>query len=166
MQGDYIELRFWQVALAAALILTSGIVSLALKLGMERRLAVASIRTVVQLLLIGLVLDWIFAVNRWYVVVVMMLVMTFIAGAAAVQQTERRYDGIWLNSLVSIWAASWLILAVALLGIVQPRTWYMPQYAIPLLGMILGNTHAVLLNWSEATGILTGALIVIEVPED
>jgi putative ABC transport system permease protein len=29
--------------------------------------------------------------------------------------------------------------AVALLGILQPEPWYEPRYAIPLLGMILGN---------------------------
>ncbi len=34
------------------------------------------------------------------------------------------------------------------------------------LGCILGNGDAVLLNWSEATGILKGGIIVIAVPED
>jgi putative ABC transport system permease protein len=32
------------------------------------------------------------------------------------------------------------VTAVALLAVVQVRPWYLPQYAIPLLGMILGNT--------------------------
>lgn len=140
MQDGYVRLEAWQLALAAALILVSALVSLALRLGLGRRLIVAAVRTVVQLLLVGLVLEWIFAVGQWYVVLLMVVIMTLVAGAAAVRRTERRYQGVWLDSIVSMWASSWLIAAVALLGIVQPDPWYLPQYAIPLTGMILGNT--------------------------
>jgi len=140
MQSTYLELSLWQVAIAAALILINAGVSLWLRLGLERRLLVAAARTVGQLLLIGVVLRWIFAVSLWYAVLAMMFVMTMIAGVAAVRRTERRYPGIWLDSIVSMWASSWLVAAVALLAIVQVRPWYQPQYAIPLLGMILGNT--------------------------
>lgn len=140
MTGDYIDLATWQVGLAALLVLVNAAVSLALRLGMERRLLVAAVRTVGQLALIGLVLDWVFAVGRVEIVLVLMTVMVLIAGLAAVRRTERRYPGIWLNSIVSMWASSWIIAAIALFGIVRVRPWYDPQYAIPLLGMILGNT--------------------------
>ncbi len=140
MTGQYIELTSWQVGLAALLILVSAAISLALRLGMERRLLVAAVRTVAQLALIGFVLDWVFAVSRVGIVLILMTVMVLVAGLTAVRRTERRYPGIWLNAIVSMWASSWLITAVALFGIVRVRPWYDPQYAIPLLGMILGNT--------------------------
>jgi putative ABC transport system permease protein len=140
METDYIALSFWQVALATALILISGVISLVLQLGLERRLLVASIRTVVQLLLIGLVLEYIFQLERLMLVLSLLLAMTLIAGVAAVRRTARRYPGVWLDSIVSMWASSWLVTGVALVAIVQVRPWYQPQYAIPLLGMILGNT--------------------------
>jgi putative ABC transport system permease protein len=138
--GGYIELTTWQVALAAVLILVNATVSLSLRLGMERRLLVAAFRTVAQLTLIGFVLDWVFGVGRAGIVLLLMTVMVLVAGVAAVRRTERRYPGIWLNAIVSMWASSWMITAVALFGIVRVRPWYDPQYAIPLLGMILGNT--------------------------
>jgi putative ABC transport system permease protein len=140
MQDGYVRLEFWQLGLAASLILLNAAVSLALGLGLAKRLVVAAVRTVVQLLLVGLVLEWIFSVGRWQVVLLMVTVMTLIAGTAAVRRTDRRYRGVWLDSLVSMWASSWLIAAVALVGIVRPEPWYLPQYAIPLAGMILGNT--------------------------
>ena len=140
MQSEAIRLEFWQLGLAAALILVNGTVSLLLRLGLERRLLAAAIRTVVQLLLIGLVLEWVFADRPWYVVIGLLSVMTLIAGGAAVRRTGHRYRGIWADSVISVWASSWLVTAVALFGIVRPDTWYMPRYAIPLLGMILGNT--------------------------
>ncbi len=140
MQAQYIQLSYWQVGLATALILVSGAISFVLRLGLQGQLLLASIRTVVQLLLIGLVLQYIFALEDWPLVVVLLLTMTLIAGIAAVRRTARRYSGVWLDSIVSIWASSWLVTGIALLAIVQAQPWYQPQYAIPLLGMILGNT--------------------------
>ncbi len=140
MDKRYYELSYSQVGLAALLILISGAISLLLKLNLERRLLLAAVCTVVQLLLIGLVLEWVFRVDRWEVVLAMMLVMTGVAGVAATQRAHLRYPGIWLSSIVSVWASSWLMTSVALFAIVPVKPWYSPQHAIPLLGMILGNT--------------------------
>ena len=118
----------------------NGVISIVLKLGLERRLLIAAVCTVVQLLLIGFVLEWVFRVDRWYVVVAMMSIMTLVAGVAAIQRTAFRYPGIWFRSVAATWASSWLMAALALVVIVRVRPWYTPQYAIPLLGMILGNT--------------------------
>jgi putative ABC transport system permease protein len=41
---------------------------------------------------------------------------------------------------LSMWASSWMVVAVALFLVVDVEPWFAPQYAIPLLGMILGNT--------------------------
>jgi len=142
MQVDYISLSAGQLIIATSLILICGIISVALQLDLERRLLIASIRTVVQLLLIGLVLRWIFAHEAWYFILGLLVIMTLIAGTAAVQRVGRRYQGMMLDSIVSMWASSWLMGSVALYGVVQVKHWYSPppQYAIPLLGMILGNT--------------------------
>lgn len=94
MGTPYLELSYGQVALATLLILINGIISLLLKLGLERRLLVAAVCTVVQLLLIGLVLEWVFRVDRWYVVLAMMTAMTMVAGFAAIDRTTFRYPGI------------------------------------------------------------------------
>jgi putative ABC transport system permease protein len=135
-----IELTYGQVAIAATLVLINGAVSAALRLGLERSLLIASIRTVVQLLLIGLVLQWVFDVERWYLVIALAAIMTSIAAVTATQRCQRRYPGIWLDTLISIWTSSWLVTAFALFVVVRGETWYQPQYAIPLMGMILGNT--------------------------
>ncbi len=141
MDAEYIKLDYWQVGLAALLIAINGVISVVLRLRMERSLLIASVRTVLQLLLIGLVLEWVFQVDRWYVVVALLLVMTFIAGYTAVQRSERSYPGMRLNTIVSMWASSWIVTAFALFAVIQRlESWYEPQYAIPLLGMVLGNT--------------------------
>jgi putative ABC transport system permease protein len=140
MTASYITLSYWQVAVAALLILVNGGISIALRLHLENRLFLAATRTVVQLLLVGLVLQWVFNLERWYLVVALMMVMVLVAGAAAVRRTDRRYPGIWLDSLLAMWLSSWAVTGVALLAVVRVEPWFTPQYAIPLLGMILGNT--------------------------
>ena len=111
-----------------------------LKLDLERRLLLAAVCTVVQLLLVGLLLDWVFRLDRWEVVLAMMVSMTLIAGYFGHPAHQVRYPGVWLRSIAAVWAGSWLVAMLALGMIVRVRPWYTPQYAIPLLGMILGNT--------------------------
>ncbi len=138
---SYIELTYMQVGLAALLILVNGAISMVLRLGMERTLVWASVRTVSQLVLIGLVLEWVFQIDRWYIVVGLLSLMTLIAGITAGQRNQRRFPGIWFNTIVSVWASSWLVTAYALFVVIRNTdTWYQPQYTIPLMGMILGNS--------------------------
>jgi putative ABC transport system permease protein len=138
---NYVELTYTQVAWAALLMVINGAISIALRLGLERSLLWASVRTVVQLLLVGLVLEWVFRVDRWYIVLGLAALMTLIAGITAANRNQRVYPGIWLNTVISVWASAWLITAFALFVVLQGiDKWYQPQYAIPLLGMVLGNT--------------------------
>ena len=158
MNNDYIDLQYWQVGIAAGLILISGGISFLLRLGLEYKLLLASIRTVVQLILIGWVLRWIFPTKTeppapWYFVLGMLLVMTVIAGDAAVRPCKRRYRGVWLDSVISMGISSWLMGFVAILAVLQVQRahpWYEPQYCIPLMGMILGNTlNGIALGWDR-----------------
>lgn len=41
--------------------------------------------------------------------------------------------------MVSVWASSWTIGATTFV-IIGVEPWYRPQYVIPLIGMLLGNT--------------------------
>src|SRR5262249_14720721 len=124
MSKPYVELSYVQVGLAAALILINGALSVLLRLGLGRRLLVAAFCTVVQLLLVGFILEWVFRVERWYVVLTLMVVMTLIASIAATQRTQVRYSGIWVRSLIAVWTSSWLIATLALAVIVRVRPWY------------------------------------------
>jgi putative ABC transport system permease protein len=157
MTRPYIELSYFQVALAAGLILINGAISVLLRLELERRLLIAAACTVVQLLVIGLVLEWVFRMDRWYIVLGMMTIMTVIAGVAGTRRTKVRYPGIRARSIAATWASSWFVAALALGAIVRVRPWYTPQYAIPLLGMILGNTlNGVSLGLDRLGGELSG----------
>lgn len=136
---SYIPISYGQLALASALILINIVLSFILRLGLEQRLWIASVRMVVQLLLVGYVLEWVFALRNPVWVLLVALAMTIMAGASAVNRTRRRFGSIYWNSFVSILAAAFLVTGLSVTGIIQVQPWYNPQYLIPLLGMILGN---------------------------
>ena len=87
--NDYLELSNLQISIACCLILLNGGLSCALKLNLGKQLIVASIRTIVQLILVGYVLQYIFALTGSTPVVSLMLAMTIVAGFAAIARCEK-----------------------------------------------------------------------------
>ena len=137
-----VDLTPWDLSLAAALVL--GIAALAWwqRLAMARTLVVAATRMTLQLLLIGMVLRWLFAQTGLAFVALLALVMLFAAGREIHRRAQRSFVGGWGYTMGtgSLALSSFPVLLLALAAIVQPTPWYKPQYAIPLLGMLFGNT--------------------------
>jgi putative ABC transport system permease protein len=136
----YLTINNSQLLLATLLILVNLGLSLGFRLGLTRSLLIASLRMVVQLLLIGFVLEWLFRQDQPLLVLLMGLGMTAIAGHAAIERSQRRFSGMWLDSFLAILGAAALVSGLALEGILRVQPWYDPQYVITLLGMVLGNT--------------------------
>lgn len=139
---NVIELSVWQLSLAALLVLVLAATLWAARLGLSRSLLIAALRTAVQLALIGLILEALFAVGAFVWVALLALAMLLIAGREVWVRQARPLSGGWgfgigaLSMFISAFSVTILMLTV----VVQPDPWYRPQYAIPLLGMFLGNT--------------------------
>lgn len=137
-----IDLSWWQLGLASLLVLLLALVAHWHRLGVSRPLLIAAARTAIQLALIGLVLEALFAVGSLFWVALMATVMLLVAGREVMARQKHRLTGGWafgigtLSMFISAFSVTILTLAV----IIGPEPWYTPQYAIPLLGMLLGNT--------------------------
>ncbi|MCB9666117.1 MAG: iron export ABC transporter permease subunit FetB [Alphaproteobacteria bacterium] len=127
------------LALSALLLLLPAVVSVLLRLGLEGRLAVAAARTVVQLSVLGLVLQQVFALDRWYLVLPVLSVMLLAAARAAVQRARHRVRGVQLDALLALVVAASTVTFSTTELVLQVEHWYAPRYVIPLLGMVLGN---------------------------
>jgi putative ABC transport system permease protein len=135
-----IELGWPQLAVAALLVVAAGVVSILLQLGIERRLGIAALRSVVQLGLLGVILERIFAIRNPFLVVALVLLMTVFAAREAVGRATRRYRGIVVDAWLTMAATCLTVGAVVTQVVVGVDPWFEPQYVIPLLGMILGNS--------------------------
>ena len=79
-----IDVSWFDLSLALGLILIAVGISSWQRLGLARDFIIGAIRTIVQLLLVGYVLVYIFAFGRWYITVAALLLMTVVATFAAV----------------------------------------------------------------------------------
>lgn len=139
---NLIHLTAPDLMLAALLILALLGLAARMQLDISKQLTIAAIRTTVQLLLIGLVLKSIFNNAELHWVILMSMVMLTVAAWEILSRQKRKLHVAWGFSVsaFSMFISSFLITTIALVIIVRPDPWFMPQYTIPLLGMLLGNT--------------------------
>lgn len=138
----YINLSVGDLAVGALLIVANGILSLGLGLKLERTLFISTARMIVQLTLVGYVLTAVFEVSSPVWTGAIAAVMVIFAGYEVSARQERRLTGLWSYGLgaTAMTFSSTLVTVLALTTQIGPSPWYDPQYAIPLLGMVLGNS--------------------------
>ncbi len=129
-----------QLLLAAVFMVFVGVISLRLALGLERELAIATVRTYVQLFILGLVLRWVFGIDSPWLVIGMLVLMVVAAARTIVRRAPDAPPGLFGSSVLSM-ALTGFIVTFAVTGlVVQVEPWYRAQYVIPIAGMVLGNS--------------------------
>ncbi len=139
---NYISLDYGDLALASLLLLVSGVLSVRLRLGLEKRLAVAALRMLVQLSLVGLVLKYLFALVSPWLTGAVALLMLLLAGREVAARQTRGLTGYWTYGIgtLSVMVAGTTVTVLALTTQIRPEPWFDPRYALPIFGMMLGNT--------------------------
>lgn len=138
----YLALSYTDLVLASLLLLLGGVLSIVLRLGLEVKIGIAALRMTVQLTLIGLVLKALFAmVSPWWTGAAA-LVMLLMAGREVTARQNLKFTGFWTYGIgtTSMMLAGTVVTVLALTTQIRPDPWFDPRYAIPILGMILGNT--------------------------
>jgi putative ABC transport system permease protein len=137
-----ISLSPLDLTIASLLVLLMAATSYLLKLGLAKQIVVSAIRMTIQLSLIGFVLKALFANTQIIWISLMAIVMLFAAGREVTRRQSRRFSGYWGFGLgaLAMFISSFSITVIALTVFIQNNPWYLPQYAIPLMGMMLGNT--------------------------
>lgn len=137
-----ISLSPFDLSIAALLVIALAGLSIPMRLELWRQLLTAGLRTAIQLSLVGFVLKALFENVHFGWVALAAMVMLLAAGAEVMRRQKRRFEG-WQGyamGTVSMFISSFSITILALTVIIDIHPWYEPQYAIPLLGMLLGNT--------------------------
>lgn len=138
--GGVIAIGPWQLALATGFMLVVAVISLRLALGVERDLFVATARTYLQLIVLGLVLRWVFRIDSPWLVLAIVGVMMIAAAQAIVQRAPDAPRGILGSSMLTMLLTGFTVTFAVTGLIVQVEPWYRAQYVIPIAGMVLGNS--------------------------
>ena len=136
---NFISLDTTDLVLCLGLIGIAIALSLWRKLGLEKQLAYSAVRSLMQLIAIGYILDIVFAIDNWLIVLCILGVMIAIASIVTRNRIDQKLPGLLATVILSLVASSAFTLGYVILLIVQPERWYEPQYLIPLAGMLFGN---------------------------
>ncbi|MFE8070293.1 iron export ABC transporter permease subunit FetB [Marinobacteraceae bacterium S3BR75-40.1] len=131
-----------ELGVAATLVIALALITWRDSRTLSRSLLIAMVRLILQLALVALVLEAVFAtVNPW-VVGGLGLLMVLLAGREVHSRlnTEHPHRRAFPVATLSLFVSSFGVAAFALVALIRFDPWYHPQYAIPLLGMILGNS--------------------------
>ena len=117
------------LAIAASLVVVDAGLSLALGLDLHRRIALAAVRMTIQLVAIGYVLRFIFALQNPAATLGIALIMLLVAGREVAARPERQLRGLanYVIGATSVALATALTAILALTTAIRPEPWYDPR---------------------------------------
>jgi putative ABC transport system permease protein len=140
MEPQVVHISLWQLGLGLLFILLAGLTSLYHALKLERDLLIGTVRTFVQLLLLGYVLKFIFDLNHWALVLLVFSIMILFAAWTIRGRVKERQVAFFWPVFASMFV-SYMLVSIMVTGVVVgAEPWWKPQYFIPLGGMIIGNS--------------------------
>ena len=130
-----IHLSLAQVAASLVLVAVAIAISIWERVDLERDIAIAVVRSFVQLSAVGLVINFIFDQDQLVFVVALLAAMVFF-GALTARHRARSVPGAFGPLLIALALAgtTTLVLVVAL-GVFEPK----PRFLVPVGGMVIGN---------------------------
>lgn len=140
MDSGVIPISNFQLGLSVVLVLIAGLISAALKLELLKSLVWGTIRTFVQLTLIGYALTFIFTVNNLAFIIMIVTLMCLVASGTASKRTPSTGRYPLLLGFISLWVSTFLVGTIVVVLIISPQPWYSARIVIPIFGMILGNS--------------------------
>ncbi len=131
-----IDVTVGEVAASLALVAIAVGVSVWRRTGLENEIGVAVVRSAIQLIAIGYVIQAIFDSDSLWLVFALIAVMVVFGAFTARRRAERVPHAFWpLLIALGVAGAATLGLVVAL-GVFEPT----PQYLVPVGGMVVGNS--------------------------
>jgi len=135
-----VNLELSNLVIAYALILVAFGLARLLRIGQERQILVASLRMVLQLIVVGYLLQLVFAVKNPLLVLLMLLIMTGFSLQVMGSRIQRKMPGFYRIMGSSMIIGCGGVTFFFCLLVVGYTPWYDPRYLIPLAGMIIGNS--------------------------
>ena len=105
----------------------------------QKRTWHALVRMLMQLMLVGYVLSYIFESHNAWVIGLLLLVMIVFSSWIALNNIEAPRLRLFNSAFIAIALSSLLILLVITQGVLNITPWYHPQTLVPLAGMVFAN---------------------------
>ncbi|MCI0453928.1 MAG: iron export ABC transporter permease subunit FetB [Candidatus Dadabacteria bacterium] len=137
---NLIDISYFDLLISLGLIIVAAGLSRFQHMGIERDLFVGAIRTFIQLLAVGYLLKYVFAFDRWYLILLIIFIMIIVASRTVTQRQRKKTKELPYIVGFAMTAGSGITVFVATQILLQIKPWYEPHYLIPLAGMVIGNS--------------------------
>jgi putative ABC transport system permease protein len=135
-----INIGWLELFCATLFIIVAGTVSIAMSLGMIRSLAIATLRTYLQLIALGFILAWLFQTKSPWIVLAILLFMMLMTAQIILQRVTHKPANLYFNTFTAIFITTLIVTFSVTILIIQVKPWYDPRYILTIGGMILGNS--------------------------
>ncbi len=140
MTSGVIPIAPWQLAFASVFVVAALCIMVVMKLGIARQYAWAALRGFVQVLILGYALSWLFHLDSGLMVIAVLLFMSGVASLTVAKRVSNVPGSIYPIIFTVLFFICLLITFTVTGLIVRVKPWYLPQYVIPIGGMVLGNS--------------------------
>ncbi|NNF67589.1 MAG: ABC transporter permease [Gammaproteobacteria bacterium] len=101
-------------------------------------------RMLIQLLLVGFVLVYIFAAENAWIILAVLAVMMLAASWISIRPVREKTPAMYRNAGIAVLLGGGLTLLLVSQLVLSLQPWYLPRYVIPLAGMIFaGSMNAI-----------------------
>ena len=139
MSAGVVEIGWIELVCAAGFMVVAALISWKFELGQTKNIAVSTVRCFLQLLACGFLLGYLFQLQTWWLVIVVLLCMVAAATQIATSRVKNSVRGLRVPVFASILLSSLVVLFIVVDGVVHANPWYNAREVIPIAGMIIGN---------------------------
>lgn len=135
-----LDISWLQLGLFSSLLLVPLFINAYFKLGLSKSTAIALTRMLLQLLCLGLYLEYIFVLDSIWVNATWVILMIIIGSHSIISKSGLSHRSLYMANALALSCALLPLLLIISLIIIKPTPLYSAQYMIPLAGMLLGNS--------------------------
>ena len=134
-----VDINWFELALFSLILLVPLTINARYKLGIATDTAMSVARMTIQLILVGVYLEYLFNLNSLLVNLLWLAIMVIVGASSIVGKANLPKKPLMLPLITGLACSLLPILSAIIFGLVKPEPFYNAQYMIPLAGMLLGN---------------------------
>ncbi|XAW88698.1 ABC transporter permease [Vibrio sp. CDRSL-10 TSBA] len=138
--SSVLDISWWQLGLFSCLLVIPLAVNHYHQLQIGKEIIISIARMAIQLLLVGIYLEYLFSLNSLWVNLLWLLIMISVGASSIVSKAKLPVKILIGPVMTGLVAGLFPLIFVLCLAIIQPSPWFSAQYMIPLSGMLLGNS--------------------------
>ena len=139
MASEIIDISIWGLLIAYGLFAAVAALAQHKRMGIARDMAWSAVRMTIQLVAAGAILEYVFEVRTWYLVLAILVYFLLMSSRIVLGRVKYHSPTLQRNIVVAIGLGAGSVLAAFLLLVTSEGTVLDPRYAIPLGGMIFGG---------------------------